>query len=49
MYVCSMKIACTINLRHKQIISLFIYIINKQASKGKNQVHPLHIKRTPSY
>mgnify|MGYP000129433567 CR=1 FL=1 len=41
MYVCSMKIAYTINLSYKQIILLFIYIINKQTSKGKNQVHPI--------
>jgi len=49
MYVCIMKIAYTINLLNKQIILLFIYILNKQTSKGKNQVHPHHIKRTPSY
>ena len=48
-YVCRMKIAYTINLLYKQIILLFIYILNKQTSKGKNQVQPHHIKRTPSY
>jgi len=49
MYVCSMEIAYTIKKQHTQIILLFICNLNKQTSKDKNQAHPHHIKRTPSY
>jgi len=44
-----MKIAYTKNILIYKIILLFIFIINNETSKGKNQVHPHHIKRTPSY
>jgi hypothetical protein len=44
-----MKIAYTTNILIYQIIWLSIFIINNETSKGKNQVQPHHIKRTPSY
>jgi len=36
-------------ISHKQINLLFIFIIDNETSKVKNQAHPHHIKRTPLY
>jgi hypothetical protein len=49
MYVCAMKTTCTKNIFNITIFMVFIFILNNKTSKGKNQVYPHHIKRTPSY